>query len=110
LVVDEEDLGGGVGVRLLQLLELPLAEVAAGVGTLPVLDELRDRLDARSASELAELRQLVVGIDALGQHREDEPALGLAARRRFRLTRCHGPNYASLSLLRLTTHVTRSRR
>src|SRR5207248_2677768 len=85
-------------------------EIAARVGALAVLDELRDGLDACGSRQLAQLGELVVRIHALRQHGEDEPALGLAARRRFRLTRCHGPDYASLSLLRLTTRVTGSRR
>jgi len=54
-----------------------------------VLDEARDRLDARRAGELLELRQLVVRIDALHEHGQDKPALGLEARRRIALSRRH---------------------
>ena len=45
-----------------------------------VLDDSADGLDARGARELLDLGELVVGVGALGQHREDEPALGLRAR------------------------------
>jgi succinyl-diaminopimelate desuccinylase len=54
-----------------------------------MLDEARDRLDARGAGELLELRELVVRIDALREHGKDEPALGLEARRRYGLSHRH---------------------
>jgi hypothetical protein len=41
--------------------------------------------DARGAGELRQLGELLVRVEALSQHREDEPALGLAARRGIRL-------------------------
>jgi succinyl-diaminopimelate desuccinylase len=77
LVVDEEHLGGGIAVRLLQLLELPLADVRAGIGLAAVLDDLRDGLDAGRPGELLELGELVPAVDAGCEHRENEPALGL---------------------------------
>ena len=77
LVVDEQALGLGVGEALLQLLELALADVGALRRPGAVLDDAADRLDARRARELLDLRELVVGIRSLGQHREDEPALRL---------------------------------
>jgi hypothetical protein len=54
-----------------------------------VLDEAPDGLDAGGAGELLELRQLVVRIDALSEHGEDEPALGLETRRGIRTSRRH---------------------
>ena len=89
LVVDDEHLGAGVAVRLLQLVELPLADVAARVGRRPMLDETGDRLDACRARELVELRELVVRVDALREHGKDEPALGLETRRGIRPSRRH---------------------
>jgi hypothetical protein len=50
-----------------------------------MLDEPVHGLDARGAGELRELGELVVRVEPLSQHREDEPALGLAARRGIRL-------------------------
>ena len=89
LVVDDQHLGLGVPVRLLQLLELPLADVRAWIGMLAVLDEPRHGLDARGARELLELCELAVGIDALREHGQDEPALGLRARRGIGLSDRH---------------------
>jgi len=54
-----------------------------------VLDEARDGLDTCRTRKLFELRELVVGIDALREHGQDEPALGLEARRGIGLTRRH---------------------
>ena len=89
LVVDEQDLRAGVVVGLLQLLELPFADVRARVRLRPVLDEPCDRLDARRPGELLELCELVVCIDALREHGQDEPALGLGARRGIGLSYRH---------------------
>ena len=89
LVVDEQHLGLRAAVLLLQLVELPLADVAAGIGLRAVLDDACDGLDARRPGELLELPELVVGIDGLAEHGEDEPALGLEARRRIGLSFCH---------------------
>jgi succinyl-diaminopimelate desuccinylase len=55
----------------------------------PVLDEPGDGLDAGGAGELLELGQLGVRVDTLGKHGEDEPALGLRARRRIGLSHRH---------------------
>jgi hypothetical protein len=77
LVVDDQHLGPLVAVCSLQLLELPLADVAARIGPRPPLDHLRDRNDARRARELPELRELLVGVDALRQHGEEQSTLGL---------------------------------
>ena len=79
LVVDEQHLGIVVAVGRLQLLELALADVPARVGVCAPLDDLGDRVDAGGARELAELRELVVEIGALWQHREQQPTLGLRA-------------------------------
>jgi hypothetical protein len=62
-----------------------------------VLDELADRLDARGRRELLELRELLLLVDAGREHAEDEPALGLRARRGIRLAMAHGKDYAACS-------------
>ena len=77
LVVDDEHLGLRLRVGLLELLELPFADERARVGARAVLDDLRDRVDARGARELLELGDLVVRVGAGREHCEDEPALGL---------------------------------
>jgi succinyl-diaminopimelate desuccinylase len=89
LVVDEEHLGPGLSVRLLQLAELALADVRARIRVRPVLDDLGHRLDEGGARELLELRELVGGIDAGSEHREDEPALGLRDPRAIGLSHRH---------------------
>src|SRR5262249_36456873 len=75
LVVHDEHLGLGVLVGPLELLELPLTEVRTTLGPGTVLDELADRRDERRLRELTQLGQLHLGIDSLGQHGGDEPAL-----------------------------------
>ncbi len=85
LVVDDEHLGRRGRVGVLQLLELALADVRALVAPDPMLDESPHGLDARGAGELRELGELLVRVEPLGQHRENETALGLAARRGIRL-------------------------
>ena len=85
LVVDEQHVGAGVRVERLQLLELALADVRARVRLRAVLDELADGLDARGARELAELAELLLGVDALREHGEQEAPLRLGARRRVRV-------------------------
>src|SRR5439155_26725502 len=72
-----------------QLLELPLADERARVGMRPMLDDLADRLDARSPRELFELGDLVVRVGAGWEHGEDEPALGLGSRRAIGLFHRH---------------------
>ncbi len=85
LVVDEKRLCVRLRERLLQLDQLPLADIRARLGMGPVLDELADRLDARGARELLELAELPLSLDPGCEHGHDEPALGLRARRRIRL-------------------------
>ena len=68
LVVDEQHLRASVSVRLLQLLELPLAHVRAWIGMRPMLDEPGHGLHAGGAGKLLELGELAVGIDALLEH------------------------------------------
>jgi len=75
LVVDEQHFGGGLLVRPFELVHLALAEIPPPLRTLAVLDDRSDRLDERRARKLVQLGQLVVGIDSLGQHRCDQPAL-----------------------------------
>ena len=77
LVVDEQALGVGLLEVLLQLLELPFADVGPLRRACPMLNDRADRFDACGARELAQLGQLVVGVDALRQHRQHEGALGL---------------------------------
>ena len=67
----------GLGVRPLQLFELPLADVRARVRQPPVLDDLADRLHAGRPRELLELGELVGSVGAGREHGEDEPTLGL---------------------------------
>ena len=56
---------------------LPLPTYVRCAGRGAVLHDAADRLDAGRARELLDLGELVVRICSLGQHREDEPALGL---------------------------------
>ncbi len=86
LVVDDEDLGSSTLVRLPQLLQLAFAEVCPALGPRAMLDQLADRLHESSPCELTQLGQLRVGIDSLGQHGGDEPAL----QRGVRLAWDHG--------------------
>ena len=62
---------------LLQLVELPLADVRARVGKPPVLDDLADRLDAGRPRELLELGELVGAVGSGREHGDEEPTLGL---------------------------------
>ena len=94
LVVDEQDVGPGVRVGGLQLGELTLADVGTRIGVYAVLDDVADRLDAGSARELAELRELVFGIDALREDGDEEPALELGARRLGGRVSLHFADYA----------------
>ena len=68
-------------VRLLQLLELALADVGARVGARRGAGRARRRARRRRCARALELGELVVRVDALREHGEDEPALGLGARR-----------------------------
>ncbi len=96
LVVDEQHLRAMIRVRGLQLLELPLADVAAGVGVRAALDRLRDRLDPGGARELAQLAELAFRVGSLGQHSEQQPALWLRAVPELGLACRHRPKYAPL--------------
>jgi len=80
-VVDDEHLGLGLAVQLLQLFELALADERARVRARPVLDDLSDRLDFRRPRELLELGDLVRSLTAGREHEKKEPALGLGSRR-----------------------------
>ena len=75
LVVDEQRLGAGLGVGVLQLLELPLADVGARVRACAALDELGDGLDAGRARKLPDLCELLRRIGPLAHHGDDEPTL-----------------------------------
>jgi succinyl-diaminopimelate desuccinylase len=77
LVVDDEHLRARITVRLLQLLELPFADVRAGIRQPAVLDDPAHRLDTRRPRQLLELRQLVGAVGSLCEHGENEPTLGL---------------------------------
>jgi len=77
LVVDEQALRGGVAIPFLQLFELALADVGAPRGPRAMLDDRSDRLDPGRPGELADLGELVVRIDPLAQHGENEAALRL---------------------------------
>ena len=88
-VVDEQHLGLGLPVRLLQLLELSPPDEGARVGARPVLDDLRHRFDARGTRELLQLGDLVGRVGSGGKHGEDEPALGLGRHRAIGLFHRH---------------------
>ncbi len=89
LVVDDEHLGARISVRLLQLLELPLAHVGAGVGQPPVLDYPCDRVDARRPRELLQFGELVYAVGSGREHGDEEPALGLGRPGAIGLSRRH---------------------
>ena len=55
-----------------------------------MLDEVPDRLDKRRSRELSQLTELSLGIDSLGQHGCDKPAL----QRGVRLAWDHELDYA----------------
>ena len=92
LVVDEQALGAGFLVALLQLLELALPDVRSLRGPGPMLDDLADRLDARRPGELLDLSQLLAHVRTLAEHREDEPALGLRGTWNHRSRLWHSPS------------------
>jgi hypothetical protein len=79
-VVDQEHVGARRLPRLLQLLELALADVGARLGACAVLHELSYRLDLRGARELADLAEFGPLVGVRGQHGDDEPALELVGR------------------------------
>jgi hypothetical protein len=103
LVVDQEDIRAGGRIRVLQLGEPALADVAARVRPRAVLDHRADGLDACGSRELPQLGQLVVRVGTLGENCENEPALGLGARRRVGLVCRHAlsmPACNEVSILR----------
>ena len=75
LVVDEQDLRAGLAIGAFQLLELPLTHIGPPLGARAVLDDLPDRLDERGVREFPQLGQLLLLVDSLSQHCDDEPAL-----------------------------------
>ena len=89
LVVDDQRLGAGVLDELLELLELPFADVGAHVRGGPALDELADRLDASRAKQLAQLAELLILVHSGRQHGDDESALGLRSGRGVRVVVTH---------------------
>jgi hypothetical protein len=58
------------------------------------LDDLPDRSHARRARELAELGQLLVGVDTLRQHGEEQSTLGLRTVPELGFAGRHQPKYA----------------
>ncbi len=82
---------------LLQLLELALADVGALRRPRAVLHDGADRLDAGRPRELAHLGELLVGVDPLAQHGEDEAALGLRGTWNHRPQVWHWPTAPSTS-------------
>ncbi len=89
LVVDDQHFRVGVAVRLLELVELPFADVRARIRSQPVLDETSHWLDPCRAGKLLELGKLAVGVDPLREHGQDEPPLGLRAQRGIGLSHRH---------------------
>src|SRR4029077_11836461 len=77
LVVDDDALGSLVAEAFLQLFELALADVRALRRSGAMLHDFANGLDACGAGKLFDLGELVAGVCALSQYREDEPALGL---------------------------------
>ena len=75
LVVDEQRLGARLGEGVLQLLELPLADVGRRIRAHARLDERRDGVDAGRPRQLADLGELFAGIGSLRQDGDDEPSL-----------------------------------
>ena len=92
LVVDQQALGAGLLVALLELLELALADVRPLRRAGTVLDDLADRLDSGGPGELLDLGQLVGHVRTLSEHREDEPALGLRGTWNHRSRLWHSPS------------------
>ena len=88
LAVHDQHLGACVRVRGLQLLELALADVCAGVRLGTVLNELADGVDARGPGQRMKLCELR-GFLGREQTRDREPALRLCAGQRIGLVFCH---------------------
>jgi succinyl-diaminopimelate desuccinylase len=77
LVVDDQNFCLRLAIRLLELVELPFANVRARVGKPSALDDLADRLHAGRPRELLELGELVGTIGSGCEHGDKEPTLGL---------------------------------
>ena len=88
LAVHDQHLGACVCVRGLQLLELSLADVRAGVRLGTVLNELADGVDARGPGQRMKLCELR-GFLGREQTRDREPALRLCAGQRIGLVLRH---------------------
>jgi len=76
LAVDEQNLSTGLTVRTFQLVELALSNIGPPVRMRPVLDQVGDGVHHGGPGEVVELTELLVGVDPLWEHRNDEPALG----------------------------------
>jgi hypothetical protein len=94
VIVDDERLGLRAGHRLLQLDELSLSHVGARIRRRPALHERSDRLDSCGPQKLPHLGELVLFVNALGQHGDEEAALRLGPGRGIRLVVGHNPDYA----------------
>ena len=110
LAVHEQHLCAGATVVAFELLELALPDVRTALGSRTVLDELADRLDEGGVRELSQLRQLVLGIDTLSQHGDDEPALERGVRlaldhRRIMPATRQNPSMAADDLARRTLEL-----
>ena len=77
LVVEGDQVGPGLGDRLLQLLQLALAEVGVRIRARAALDQLARDRHARGAQQLLQLGQLVAPVALLRvrQHRDAQRAL-----------------------------------
>jgi len=89
LVVDDQHFRTCVSVCLLQLLELPLADVRARIGKPAMLHDSTDGLHACRPCELLKLREFVETVGAGCEHGNQEPALGLGRPGAIRLSRRH---------------------
>ena len=77
LLVDQQDLCLGPGVRLLELRELSLADEGPRVRVRAVLHELADRSHTCGTRELAKLGKLALAVHSFRENADDEAALGL---------------------------------
>ena len=91
LVVDEQHLGARVAVRLLQLVELPLADVVrvSGCGRCWTSRATGSTPAVRASSSSSASSSS--GSTPCREHGQDEPALGLETRRGIGLSRRHVP-------------------
>ena len=89
LIVDDNGLRVASSDLRLDLDELALADVGAGIGPCPALHELPDRLDACGPHQLTDFGELVGLVGIRPEHRHEEAALGLGSGRRIRVMVCH---------------------